>query len=82
MSVISASAVTTPPSTSRATHSARRRGTGGARWALLAALALGAVGGAGVSALLVHNQVHTRTVFVPVPSDPGSAGAGTVQRKV
>jgi hypothetical protein len=78
MSAISTPSVTTPLTTRRTTP----QGTAGARWALLAALAIGAAGGASVSAGLVHSQVRTRTVFVPVPSDPLPPASGNVQRMV
>jgi hypothetical protein len=58
------------------------RSTARARWALLAALVVGAAGGAGLSAGLVQSQVrtvhHVRTVYVPVSSvsePPASPGA-------
>jgi|tagenome__1003787_1003787.scaffolds.fasta_scaffold19713143_2 hypothetical protein len=82
MSAVSTPNVTTPR-TSRRTPA---RGTAGTRWALLAALVIGAAGGAGISAAMVQSQVRIvhddRTVYVPVPSDPLPAGSGNVQRKV
>lgn len=81
------SAISTPSvATSLTTPGTTPRGTAGTRWALFAALVIGAAGGAGVSAGLVHSQVHivhdVRTVLVPVPSDPAPLGSGNVQRKV
>jgi hypothetical protein len=76
MSAISTPSVTSPLTTPR--------GRARARWALLAALVIGAAGGAGVSAGLVQSQVahDVRTVFVPVPSDPWPPAPGNVQGKV
>jgi hypothetical protein len=81
MSATATPSVTIPLTTPRNTYRPNLRGTVGARWALLAAFVIGA-GGAGVSAGLVHNEVHTRTVFVPVPDDPAAPAGGNVQRKV
>jgi hypothetical protein len=82
MSAIASPSVTTR----RTTHRTALRGTTGARWALLAAFVVGAAGGAGVSAGLVHSQVRTvhdvNTVYVPVPSNPEPMAGGPVQRKV
>jgi hypothetical protein len=79
------SAISTPPvTTPLTTHRTTPRSAAGASWALLAALVIGAAGGAGVSAVVVHSQVQTvhDTVYVPVPSAPGPLGSGNVQRKV
>jgi hypothetical protein len=82
MSVTSAAPVTTR----RPIHRITPPGTAGARWALFTALVIGAAGGAGASAALVHSQVRivhdVRTVYVPVPSDPLPPASGNVQRKV
>jgi len=76
--------ISTPAS--RTARPTRSRGAAGPRWALLAALIIGATGGAGVSAALVHSQVRIvhddRTVYVPVPSDPLPPASGNLQRKV
>lgn len=87
-------ALATPPVNTPVTsrRSARRtvhgtpRGTAGARWALLAALVVGAATGAGVSGALIHSQVRivpeVHTVYVPTPSVPMGPASGNVQRKV
>ncbi len=77
---------TPPVATARSINPLTPPGTARASWALLTALVIGAAGGAGISAAVVHGQVRIvhdiRTVYVPVPSDPLPPGAGNVQRKV
>ena len=89
MTALATPAVNTPLTNRR---SARRtvhripRGTAGTRWALLAALVVGAASGAGVSGALIHSQVRivpeVHTVYVPTPSVPLGPASGHVQRKV
>ena len=83
ISTPSATASLTSPLASRPTAP---RSTGRARWALVAAFAVGVAGGAGTSAGLVHSQVRIvhdiDTVYVPVPSNPLPPASGNLQRKV
>ena len=86
MSAISTPSATAPLTSPLASRRTASPSTGRARWALLAAFAVGVAGGAGASAGLVHSQVRivhdVNTIYVPTPSNPLAPASGNLQRKV